>query len=126
MTRTLAWLSGCFALAACATVGGENQGSASGGGGVSYPEKPVFRMADIAGKEAAEIDALLGAPDLTRSEGEGEFRRYALAECALLIVLYPDERGVKRAATLDAGALKSGENKPDLDLCLARGKATAH
>lgn len=125
MMRTLAWLSGCFALTACATVDGDDQGSASGGSGVSYPEKPVFRMADIAGKEAAEIDALLGAPDLTRSEGEGEFRRYALAECALLIVLYPDESGVKRAATLNAGALKSGAEKPDIDRCLARGKLKA-
>lgn len=125
MMRTLAWLSGSFVLAACATVGGEDPSPVSDGSSVSYPEKPAFRMMDIAGKEAADIDALLGAPDLTRSEGEGEFRRYTLAECALLIVLYPDEKGVKRAATLDVGALKSGEEKPDIDRCLARGKPKA-
>lgn len=123
MLRALACLSAPLALAACATAGGAVQGRPALGGEGDFPEKPVFLMADIAGKEAADLDALLGAPDLARSEGAGEFRRYRLAECALLVILYPDEEGVKRAASVDTGALKSGEEKPDVDRCLAHGKA---
>ena len=119
MLRALALASGTMALAACATDGGAPRAGAASGA----PSQPAYLLADIAGKEAADLDALLGAPDLTRREGDGEFRRYGLAGCALLIVLYPDENGQKRAASVDAGALKSGDEKPDLDLCLARGKA---
>ena len=121
MLRAFALLGGMIALAACATGGG---GSARVGtdGGAGAPQEPVYLLTDIAGKEAADLDALLGAPDLTRSEGEGEFRRYSLASCALLVILYPDEKGVKRAANVAAGALNSGEGKPDLDLCLAGGR----
>lgn len=122
MLRAPAFLSGSLALAACAAASGATQGLPAPGGENAFPEKPVFREADIAGKEAADLDALLGAPDLTRSEGAGEFRRYRLADCALLVILYPDEKGVKRAASVDAGALRAGEGKPDVDLCLARGK----
>lgn len=122
MTRALAFLSGSLALAACAAAGGATQSLPAPGGENAFPEKPIFRMADVAGKEGADLDALLGVPDLTRNEGAGEFRRYRLAECALLVVLYPDEKGVKRAASVDAGALIAGEEKPDVDLCLARGK----
>ncbi len=122
MLRALALHFGSFALAACATVGGATQSRSASDGEDGFPEEPVFHMADIVGKEAAGLDALLGAPDLTRSEGAGEFRRYRLADCALLIILYPDEEGEKRAASVDAGALKSGEAKPDVNLCLARGK----
>lgn len=112
--------------AGCATI--------DAGGGTTAPENvskterpeapstPVFETADLEGKSVADIDSLLGAPDLTRVEGAGEFRRYTLAECALLIILYPDPSGVKRAAEIEASALKSGEPKPDLDRCLAVGK----
>lgn len=121
MLRTFAIFAGSFALAACTATGGG--GAPSLGGADAFPAKPAIRLSDIAGKEAAELDKLLGSPDLTRSEGKGEFRRYTLSTCALLVILYPDEQGASRAASVDAGALKSGEEKPDLDLCLARGKA---
>lgn len=123
MLRALGIFAGTIALAACATDGGA--GSAGVGAGAGAPQKPAYLLADIAGKEAVELDALLGAPDLTRREGDGEFRRYSLASCTLLVVLYPDEKGAKRAASIDAGALKSGDDKPDLDLCLARGRQGA-
>ena len=123
MLRTLASLGGMIALAACATDGGGVSARLEPGAGSALTGDPIFRLSDIAGKEVADLDALLGAPDLTRSEGEGEFRRYSLAGCALLVILYPDEKGSRRAASVTAGALNSGEGKPDLDLCLARGKA---
>ena len=116
MVRMLAVL---LLAAGCATAGTSEQ-SAAGAGGA--PGAPAFRVADFDQKDGAALDALLGAPDLTRVEGAGEFRRYTLADCALIVILYPDDAGVKRAARLDAGALTSGGERPDLDACLARGK----
>lgn len=107
--------------AGCATAGTSEQ-SAGGSGEAGALREPAFRVADFDQKDGAALDALLGAPDLTRVEGAGEFRRYMLADCALIIILYPDDAGVKRAARLDAGALTSGGDRPDLDACLARGK----
>jgi hypothetical protein len=113
--------AGLSALAGCASVGG----SSTAGGprdATGAATTPAFLSSDIAGKAAGDLDALLGAPDLMRIEGSGEFRRYSLAECALIIILYPDEEGAKRATQIAASALKAGEPKPDLDACLAAGK----
>jgi hypothetical protein len=107
----------------CATVDSGAPAAATPSVTKDLPSKPAFRAAEIEGKTADDLDALLGAPDLLRIEGAGEFRRYMLADCALLVILYPDEKGIKRAAEIDAGALRSGEEKPNLDVCLARGKA---
>lgn len=86
------------------------------------PAGPRFLAADLKKMSAADLDRALGAPALTRVEGTGEFRRYMLAECALMVILYPDEKGERRVARLDAGALVSGAAAPDLDACLAAGK----
>ncbi len=85
---------------------------------------PAFLAGDLNGRTVAEIDKALGTPDLTRIEGAGEFRRYALAQCALLVILYPDEKGERRVTRLDVGALVSGDKAPGLDDCLAAGKAS--
>ncbi len=87
------------------------------------PSEPQFRAADFEKMSAADLDRALGAPALTRVEGTGEFRRYMLELCALMVILYPDEKGERRVARLDAGALVSGAAAPDLDACLAAGKA---
>ena len=87
------------------------------------PAKAVFIAADFENATASEIDEKLGPPALTRIEGTGEFRRYMLDACALMVILYPDEKGERRVARLDAGALVSGEEAPKLDECLAAGKA---
>ncbi len=71
------------------------------------------------GAEAVTIDGLLGAPTLTRQEGDGEYRRYALNNCVLIVILYPDEQGASRAVHLDAIAENSEAEKPDLNACLA-------
>ena len=47
-----------------------------------------------------------------------------VADSALIIMLYPDETGKRAAAHLDSAATRSGEEKPDLDMCLARGLAS--
>ena len=85
------------------------------------PAAPVYVASDIMGARASAVDALLGAPALTRKEGTGEYRRYSLTQCALIIILYPDEAGVSRAAHLEATALNSGAEKPALPACLAAG-----
>ncbi len=117
------WIAaaGLLSAGACATT---TQPDAAAGAAArnAAPRAPVFLAADIAGKTGEEIDGTLGAPDLVRIEGAGEFRRYALADCSLIILLYPDDAGVKRARRLEAGALASGGEKPDLDRCLARGR----
>lgn len=121
MSRIISVLALSLAAVGCATVDNGAPAPVASADEEVAPAKPVFRLADIAGKAAGDLDALLGAPDLTRVEGAGEFRRYKLADCALIVILYPDDDGVKRARQIDAGALTSGVEKPDIDRCLARG-----
>lgn len=87
----------------------------------AVPAAPVYVASDILGARATSIDALLGAPALTRTEGNGEFRRYSLTECTLIVILYPDETGAARAAHIEATALTSGREKPSVEACLAAG-----
>ncbi len=111
-----------LAAGACATTATAPD-SAPRAQGKKTPAAPAFLAADLQAMSIAELDAALGAPALTRVEGAGEFRRYTLAECALMIILYPDEKGERRVARLDAGALVSGVAPPDLGQCLAVGVA---
>ena len=85
------------------------------------PAAPVFVISDLQGARAGAVDALLGDPALTRREGAGEYRRYMLATCALILILYPDETGAATVAHMDAAATSSGGQKPDLEACLAAG-----
>ena len=82
---------------------------------------PVFATADVIGANSGELDALFGAPALTRREGEGEFRRYSMSSCELLVVLTPGTDGVERVVHLDAAARQSGQEKPTVENCLAAG-----
>lgn len=106
---------------ACATTGTTPEASAAKPAKAAKPAAPVYTLNDILGAEPAGVDAKLGAPALTRREGEGEYRRYPLKECTLIVILYPDDQGAVRAAHVDTAALQSGEDKPDLDQCLAAG-----
>ena len=111
-----------LALAACSTAGGP----ASPATTASKPSGKVYlRQEDLQGKDIPALDDMLGAPSLTRAEGAGEFRRYAFSACTLIVILYPDDKGAARVQKLDAAARVSGEAKPDLDQCLARGPMTA-
>lgn len=106
--------------AGCATTGGEAPQVRA----VKAPAAnaaPSFTQKDVLGRDASALDKLFGPAALVRREGEGEFRRYALAGCALIVILYPDEAGRSAARRLDAAAKTSGETPPDLDQCLARG-----
>ncbi len=87
----------------------------------SAPAAPVYTLAQLQGARAGEVDAMFGAPALTRREGTGEYRRYALTTCTLILILYPDETGAAKVAHVDATATSSTGDKPDLDACLAAG-----
>ncbi|MFQ5562075.1 MAG: hypothetical protein ACE5FO_00755 [Parvularculaceae bacterium] len=106
-----------LALAGCASVNpwtGETGAPAE-----NEVATPAMKAEDILGKPATAVDDLLGAPALVRREGPGEYRRYAYEGCALIVILYPDDSGETTASLLDAAAVKSGEEKPDLETCLA-------
>ena len=82
---------------------------------------PAYKTTDVLGANVSTLDALFGAPALTRREGEGEFRRYSLSSCELLVVLTPGTDGVERVVHLDAAARQSGQEKPTAENCLASG-----
>lgn len=113
-----------LSLAACATSGEKpapsGPGRAASESG-SAPSKPAFRVRDVMGKSAEELDGQFGKPALVRREGPGEFRRYGLKECSLIVILYPDDKGEKTAGFVDSAARAADAEKPDLDTCLARG-----
>jgi len=115
--RFFALLPGVLA-AACATTGTTAPKSA---GGAAKSSAPVYQLADIQALSASEVDDVLGAPSLTRREGSGEYRRYTLSTCSLVVILYPDETGAQKVAHVDATALSSSQEKPDLESCLAAG-----
>lgn len=124
MMMRAALIVSVLALAAgCATTGETPREVEAKPGRTAAAPKPAFVRSDLMGREAKALDDLLGAPGLVRREGEGEFRRYALSGCALIVILYPNDRGKRAAAHLDSAAMRSGDPKPDLDACLAKGRA---
>ena len=116
--KTLSAFAFAGLSAACATV---DRPQPEATAAPAEPAAPVYVMGDFLGAGAAAVDALLGAPALTRREGAGEYRRYALSTCTLVIILYPDDNGESHVAHVDATALKAGAEKPDLENCLAAG-----
>lgn len=117
MSRLAPILSMLFA-AACATTPAQKAAPAKT---PAAPAEPVYTLSDFQGAGAAALDAMLGEPALTRREGAGEYRRYALTTCTLIVILYPDETGVQKVAHVDATATTSNTEKPDLNACLAAG-----
>lgn len=108
-------------LGACATGAPETPAPEAVAPPPPEPAAPVYSVSDFAGKTVDVIEARLGPAALVRREGDGEYRRYSLAACTLIVVLYPDETGQRRARHLDATALVSGQKKPALEACLAEG-----
>ena len=121
-SNTVFALIAALALGACASTGAPAPAADTAVSSVdAAPAAPVFFQKDIMNKTAADLDETLGEAALVRREGKGEFRRYALAKCELIVILYPAEGGRMTATHLDAAAKTSEEAKPDLDNCLAGG-----
>lgn len=120
-SKGLAFIASSAAAALLQACAANVSGPEGGNIASAPPPAPVYALSDILGEDPQAIDALLGAPALTRREGSGEYRRYALTACTLIVIVYPDDAGAPRAAHVDAAALRAGEAKPDLDACLAAG-----
>lgn len=116
--RSVLALAAPLAAAACATAPSEKPAVATK---PVAPPPPAYVLDDILGAPAGEVDAFLGPPALVRREGEGEYRRYGLKTCTLIVILYPDQTGAVKARHVDTAALKSDQEKPDLETCLAAG-----
>jgi len=110
-----------FLLGACATGAPVTPTQEAAAALPPEPAAPVYVASDFAGKTVDAIEARLGPAALVRREGDGEYRRYSLAACTLIVILYPNEMGQRRARHLDATALVSGQEKPALEACLAEG-----
>lgn len=120
--------AGLLILAACASTSPSSPSSSSSAGASpsaasssSAVPARAFKKAEIMDKDAASLDRLLGAPALSRKEGAGEFRRYALKDCNLIVVLYPGKDGRARVRHMDAAAPASDAKTPSLEACLASG-----
>ncbi|MDA0784654.1 MAG: hypothetical protein O3B37_00035 [Proteobacteria bacterium] len=80
---------------------------------------PKLRISDLIGRTAAQLDAQIGAPDLVRSEGEGELRIYRNAACILHVFAYP--RGdVRQATHIEARTPEGQIVGAEADDCLSR------
>lgn len=121
--RILSVSLAALAVSACATSPQKPvvKGTAATPPTAAAPSKPVFRVRDVMGKTPQELDKQFGAPALVRREGPGEFRRYTLKACSLIVILYPDDKGEKTAGFVDSAAREADAAKPNLDACLARG-----
>ena len=110
-------------LAACATAPAPSSGVAERVEPAA-PQRPAIDPSDLIGLKRDGLETLLGAPDLSRKEGPGEFYRYAMTNCVLIVLLYPDEKGDVRVEKIDATAATSGAPKPSVETC-ASGAAGA-
>ena len=85
---------------------------------------PLRPISSLLGQETAQIDAQIGAPDLIRSEGDGELRIYRNTACVLHVFAYP--RGpnteVRQATHIEARTPDGQIVGADADACLARFK----
>lgn len=121
-TRSVFGLAIAALLSACASGGVKAPPAPGSTSGPAAPAgKPLHRVSDVLGKSAGELDARFGAPALIRREGAGEFRRYTLSTCSLIVILYPNDKGEKTAGYADAAAKTADAAKPDLNACLAKG-----
>lgn len=121
-TKAVVAAAAFAALAACASTGEAPVPSpGKTNGGAPSPERAQFRVRDVMGKGSAELDRQFGKPSLVRREGPGEYRRYTLKACQLIVILYPDETGAPIAGHVETAAKTADEQKPDLAACLARG-----
>ena len=86
------------------------------------PEAPKPRISDLIGQETAQIDAQIGAPDLIRSEGDGELRIYRNTACVVHVFAYPrgPDGAVRQATHIEARTPDGQIVGADADACLAR------
>ena len=117
--RGAALALGMAALAGCATApAGSGPGVVRDASPKPKAPPPGVAAAALMGADAARLDGLLGAPGLVRREGAGEYRRYDLPDCALIVILYPEDGAAPTVSHLEAAA-KRGAGAVDLESCLS-------
>jgi hypothetical protein len=84
----------------------------------SHPAAAQLTQATLVGRTDTELRASLGAPELTRAEGDGAMYTYRLPGCALLVFLHKAEPAGYKVTGAQAGPLSRGGATPDVDACL--------
>lgn len=73
----------------------------------------------------ADVQRLIGQPDITRQDGAGAALTYRLENCALLLVFAADARNEMRLAQAHPSARQAGQPAPNLEQCAAEATARA-
>jgi hypothetical protein len=115
-------------MGACATTAPAASTSATSTAAVApaAPSRAAQLLASAGGANAAsraDLDRVLGVPDIERREGAGVALTYRLASCALLLLLTADGRNEMRLAEAHASARRAGEQAPSLEQCAAEATA---
>lgn len=82
------------------------------------PPAPDLTLRELLGREPAQIDARIGAPDLVRREGDGELRIYRSPDCVLHVFAYPRD-GARQATHIEARAAGGRLADAEADACVA-------
>lgn len=116
-----------LALAACATtapppapVSTVSQGQAAA------PSRALRLLENAGGARAptqAEVERLLGAPDIARQDGAGAVLTYRYQQCALLLLFTADAQNALRLAQAHPGPRVTGAPAPSLAQCAAEADA---
>ncbi|MGB0570988.1 MAG: hypothetical protein ACPGQM_02805 [Alphaproteobacteria bacterium] len=86
---------------------------------IRTPTAPLRQVSSLVGLETYRIDALIGGPNLTRSEGDGELRIYRSATCILHVFAYP-RAGVRQVTHIEARTTEGQIAGAEADACLAQ------
>lgn len=70
----------------------------------------------------ADVERMLGAPDIVRRDGAGAALTYRLESCALLLLFAADQRNAMRLAEAHASSRRTGA-APSLAQCAAEADA---
>lgn len=92
---------------------------ARAGPAIRTPTAPLRQVSSLVGLETSRIDALIGGPDLARSEGDGELRIYRSATCILHVFAYP-RAGVRQVTHIEARTTEGQIAGAEADACLAQ------
>lgn len=121
-------LAALAALAACATApaSAPQTPAAVSTPNAAAPSRALLLLQAAGGAEAptqAQIESVLGAPDIMRQDGAGAALTYRYEQCALLLLFVADGRNTMRLAEANPGPRRSGAAAPSLAQCAAEASA---
>lgn len=122
-------LAALLMLAACATAPAsapQAPAAASTPSADAAPSRALLLLQAAGGAEAptqAQIESVLGAPDIMRQDGAGAALTYRYEQCALLLLFVADGRNTMRLAETHPGPRRTGAATPTLAQCAAEASA---